>query len=428
MRRLLALLALLTSFPLAALAQQTSSPGNVIGAASSTDGHCALFNGTSGKKIKDGGACPGGGGGSLSNTDGTTTITGVTAQTFGNGFVLTGTSPNATLNQTVKSTTKTTSYSAAAGDMGYGLNLGGSTGTLTLPTASSTVFAPGMTLTILVSASGNWTLTNSTGLTLTGLNSTTLVPGTSGTFVANADGTHLDFYPGPQAATGAVLGSFTASGNTNKAGTVSGSLTSGNCIKSDASGNLVDAATTCGGGGGGSVFGPDGYVAGLFYTGLHAQEGGIGVVANRLYAYKFIAGATDTLTKLAVNIATLAVGGNCELTVYNSSGGIPTTLKTDGGSVSTTLTGVKTISSLSIGLTAGTSYFFAAGCDNSTTLLTGAPATDYNANYFTGTDTINAGSVEQIYGAWTFSSGAAPSTFPTVVHNTGGTPLVYIGK
>lgn len=44
----------------------------------------------------------------------------------------------------------------------------------------------------------------------------------------------------------------TRSGNTTEFATISGALTSGNCIKSDASGNLVDAAATCGGGGGGT--------------------------------------------------------------------------------------------------------------------------------------------------------------------------------
>ena len=39
----------------------TGQLGNVVGPASATDGHMAVFDGTTGKKIKDGGA-PGGGG------------------------------------------------------------------------------------------------------------------------------------------------------------------------------------------------------------------------------------------------------------------------------------------------------------------------------------------------------------------------------
>lgn len=50
------------------------------------------------------------------------------------------------------------------------------------------------------------------------------------------------------------------SGSTTVFGTVSGSLTPDNCIKSDASGNLVDAGSTCGGGGGGSPAGSSTYV------------------------------------------------------------------------------------------------------------------------------------------------------------------------
>src|SRR6185369_1039692 len=45
----------------------------------------------------------------------------------------------------------------------------------------------------------------------------------------------------------------TASGSTTKFGTVTGSLTNGNCIAADASGNLIDNGTPCGSGGSGTV-------------------------------------------------------------------------------------------------------------------------------------------------------------------------------
>lgn len=44
------------------------------------------------------------------------------------------------------------------------------------------------------------------------------------------------------------------SGNTTTLATTSGTLTSGNCVEIDASGNLVDAGAACGGGGGSSGF------------------------------------------------------------------------------------------------------------------------------------------------------------------------------
>lgn len=46
---------------------------------------------------------------------------------------------------------------------------------------------------------------------------------------------------------GAVVGVGTVSGNTTKFATMSGSITSGNCVKVDASGNLVDFGGACGG-------------------------------------------------------------------------------------------------------------------------------------------------------------------------------------
>lgn len=45
----------------------------------------------------------------------------------------------------------------------------------------------------------------------------------------------------------------TRSGNTTEFATVSGALTSGNCLKSDASGNVVDNGSACGSGGAGTV-------------------------------------------------------------------------------------------------------------------------------------------------------------------------------
>jgi hypothetical protein len=132
------------------------------------------------------------------------------ASTFGackvNGTTIVASS--GVISPSIPDASKTTSYPAAAGDMGGALNLAATTGTpaLTLPAASSTIFAPGMTLAVAVTGTVNWTITNSTGLTMTGLNSTTLPPGASGTFVANANGTGIDFFPGMQPPTASVLG------------------------------------------------------------------------------------------------------------------------------------------------------------------------------------------------------------------------------
>ncbi|HUK60239.1 MAG TPA: hypothetical protein VLV50_13495 [Stellaceae bacterium] len=239
-----------------------------------------------------------GGGGSGGGGGGSGTVTSITA---GNGVAC---SPNpvtttATCSASKTDSTKTSSYTAATGDMGGALNLAGTSGTpaLTLPAKSSTLFAPGMTLNVAVTGTVNWTLTNSTGLTLTGLNSTTLPPGTSGTFVANANGTGLDFFAGAQPpATGALGGvesvgavshnfltgistagvpsqaqpAFTdisgtaqvaqggtgvtsAQGNGTKVQLSTGSTTTNDCVKFDANGNTIDAGAACGSGGGSGV-------------------------------------------------------------------------------------------------------------------------------------------------------------------------------
>jgi hypothetical protein len=127
-------------------------------------------------------------------TDGTNDVPNAITFTVGNGFRVGGSAGSATLNNTITDNTKTSSYQVAAGDMANALNLAATTGTpaLTLPTESSTIFAPGMSVGIVVQGSVPWTLTNSTGLTYTG--PTTLPVGTNGTFVANANGTNLDFF------------------------------------------------------------------------------------------------------------------------------------------------------------------------------------------------------------------------------------------
>ncbi len=138
---------------------------------------------------------------------GSGTINGVTA---GPGLVGGGTTGTVTLSTSVPSVTKTTNYSVVAGDLGGTLVLGGVTLTLTLPAG---IFTPGSRLGILVVSSGVWSVTNSTGLTLnsaTGQTTSTLQPGTSGTFIANADGTTLNFVPGVQPPSTTILGGVKA--------------------------------------------------------------------------------------------------------------------------------------------------------------------------------------------------------------------------
>lgn len=159
-------------------------------------------------------------GGSVTLTAGGGTQTAVTTIAFGNCFTTpNGSSGTAPVNTTIQSITKTASYTTLATDMCGSLILAATslTPVLTLDTATATMWAPGMSLTVTVpkiTSGVNWTVTNSTGLTMRGLNSTTLLPGTSITFLVNNDGVTLDAIPGMQVGTTTALGGYMVDGTT----------------------------------------------------------------------------------------------------------------------------------------------------------------------------------------------------------------------
>lgn len=79
-------------------------------------------------------------------------------------------------------------------------------------------------------------------------------PGSPG-FTLTSNGATSDPSFG-QIGSGALPSPFTngtASGNTSKFATTTGTLTNGNCVKLDANGNFVDAGAACGTGGGGNL-------------------------------------------------------------------------------------------------------------------------------------------------------------------------------
>jgi len=129
--------------------------------------------------------------------------------TLGTNLSFSGTTLNAAggAGTTPTVTTKTANYTVVAGDLDNTLVLAGSGGTLTLPAG---IFTPGKSLTIHVAGTGSWAVTNSTGLTLVGNNSVGPKVGTAGTYVANADGTTLNFVPGMQVPTTTSLGGVNA--------------------------------------------------------------------------------------------------------------------------------------------------------------------------------------------------------------------------
>ncbi len=124
--------------------------------------------------------------------------------TLGTNLSFSGTTLNATGGGTTPTTTtKTTSYTVQASDIGNTLVMAGSSVTLTLPAG---IFTPGARLNISVISTSTCSISNSTGLTLRGQTQSTLLAGTTATFAANADGTTLDFIPGTQTAGPSTIG------------------------------------------------------------------------------------------------------------------------------------------------------------------------------------------------------------------------------
>ncbi|MGE3280244.1 MAG: hypothetical protein AB7H90_11470 [Alphaproteobacteria bacterium] len=133
----------------------------------------------------------------------------------------------------------------------------------TLPQAGSAGFGPGWSACLLNTGAGNATVNTTTSL-FRGASGTTALTIRPGSWACpSSDGTDYSTVFGTTTfgisanmpvladGNGGTTGG-TKTGNTNEVVTWSGAKVNGNCVRQDASGNLVDAGTTCGGGGGGS--------------------------------------------------------------------------------------------------------------------------------------------------------------------------------
>lgn len=350
---------------------QTFSTAPILGSITGST-QCLHVN-TGGTISGTGSDCGSGGGGSLTVTGGGNTTTSTTTLALGNGIGCAGATTTATCNLVFTDTTKTANYSVAATDMANGLSLAGSGATLTLPAASATIFAPGMTLGIsTANASGNWTLTNSTGLTLHGLNATTLPPGVSGTLVANPDGTTLDFFPGMQPPSATVLGGVIADGSSisiTSAGVASvaalgvstGKLAANavtlakqatntaNTLQGfDGSGNAADVAVstglalsggvltaTGGGGSGGGTFNYSDNGVTLTANTYFVPIGGGGIPQTTEAAVDVAAPAAATVANLQVGISAAPGAGNSYVFTLRDGGASQTLTCTISGASAT---------------------------------------------------------------------------------------------
>lgn len=161
--------------------------------------------------------------------------------------------------------------------------------------------------TLTISASKILTISNT--LTFGGSDGSTLNIGTGGTLSAIAySGNATDIGSGTlnTARLPSPFTSGTASGNTSKFVTTTGTLTAGNCVKIDASGNFIADTIVCGGGGSGT---PGGSNTQIQYNNL-GNFGGLARLTGDGNDISFV-GSTSGATKL---IAT-AIAGSTTLTL-----------------------------------------------------------------------------------------------------------------
>lgn len=171
-----------------------------------------------------------------------------------------------------------------------------------------------------------------------------------------------------------------------------------------------------------------GYVTNRYYGGEISQTGTTTtfvVAANLLYAVPFFVGKKVTWTRIGIDV-TASAGTNARLGIYKAdgTGGTPSTLVVDAGTVSTASTGIKeaTISqALEVGM-----YWVTAVFDNTPTVrgrTTGVSAHDFLSAIMGGATPGTQDLLMHVAHAF----GALPSPYGTLTFNAGATmPLIMM--
>lgn len=129
------------------------APGDVAGPASSTGDNIALFDGTTGKLLKDGGK--GVPSGAIVGTSDSQVLTNKTISGASNTLTVDGTNSVGYLKVPQSGSDKTTSYTLATSDIGEFVGIG-TGGSITIPNST---FAAGDVISLFNNTSGNITIT-----------------------------------------------------------------------------------------------------------------------------------------------------------------------------------------------------------------------------------------------------------------------------
>lgn len=166
------------------------------------------------------------------------------------------------------------------------------------------------------------------------------------------------------------------------------------------------------------------YVSGLGFARANTVSG-VAQTADTLYARPLILPVSGTFDRISVYVHTASSGHSIRLGIYEmSSGGIPSTLVLDAGTVSVATTGLKEIT-ISQALTANKGYFLAWVTDGTPSLANQlADSTSY-FNYFGSSDmTANASTSYTI--SHTFGALPDPYGTPTGMTGAGTNPPAVV--
>lgn len=229
--------------------------------------------------------------------------------------------------------------------------------------------------------------------------------------------------------------SGTASGNTSKFATVSGVLTAGNCLQTDASGNVVDAGAACGSGGGGSgtvnsgTINQLGYYAatGTAISGLATANNGVLVTSG--------AGVPSISTTLPSGLTIPGyLTGNQTVTLSGDvSGSGATAITATIGANAVTFAklqqlGANTVAGNGTGSTANATALAVPSCSGATNALTWTSGTGFGCNTIAsgGSGTVNSSTQYQL--GYYSATGTAVSGSSTITTDASNNLLVTTGS
>jgi len=136
----------------------------------------------------------------------------------------------------------------------------------------------------------------------------------------------------------------------------------------------------------------------LFYYSTALTQGNLQVGAHTpsvLIPTAFIPAYNLTINTFVFEVTTLAVGGLAKIAIYSDLNGVPNTKLLESTDVSTTTTGVKTITGFTFTFTAGTTYWIALVTNSAT-----AQFRILNANALMLGPVIASSNSTQVYTSW----------------------------